>query len=223
MQGIAAWLRVFAAAILLGFAGAAPAQVSGKDFFPVNPPQATDTGKKIEVIEFFSYGCPHCASLEPSLRNWLKRKPADVEFRRVPIIFQPAWEPLARLYYALETMGVVDRLHGEVFAAIHEQHLRLQDPKALADWIATKGVDKQKFMDNYNSFSVQSRTRLAPEVASRYKSGVDGGSQGIPFTPAFVVDGRYLTAPSMTNDLQGFYNVLDQLVATARKTRGGNK
>ncbi|HET7159025.1 MAG TPA: DsbA family protein, partial [Burkholderiales bacterium] len=107
----------------------------------------------------------------------------------------------------------IDALHHDVFTALHDQKVRLQDPKVLFDWVATKGVDKQKFMDAYNSFSVQSRTQRASEVTRRYD---------IQFTPAIVVNGRYLTGPSMTSsgntvDYDRFFNVLDQLIATARK------
>ncbi|HEV7802533.1 MAG TPA: thiol:disulfide interchange protein DsbA/DsbL [Burkholderiales bacterium] len=213
MQGIAGWLRLVAALMCLTLAGAASAQVAGKDFTPVTPPQPTETGNRIEVIEFFSYACPHCHTLEVPLNGWLKRKPADVEFRRVPVIFNESWVPFARLYYTLEAMGLVDKLHREVFTAIHEQKVRLQDPKVLFDWVATKGVDKQKFMDTFNSFAVQSRTQRSPDTTRRYD---------VEFTPAVVIDGRYLTAPSMTGtgssvDYDRFFKVVDQLIATARK------
>src|SRR5688500_19174383 len=106
MSGVADWLRVVAAVVSLSLAGAVGAQAPGKDFVPVNPPQPTQTAGKVEVIEFFSYACPHCSSLQPSLAAWLKRKPADVEFRRVPAVFQESWVPLAQLYYTLEAMGL---------------------------------------------------------------------------------------------------------------------
>jgi thiol:disulfide interchange protein DsbA len=214
MQRFAGWLRLIAAVMCLSLApGAVFAQVAGKDFQPISPPQPTEAGNKIEVIEFFSYACPHCHSLQPSLRAWLKRKPADVEFRRVPAVFQDNWVPFARIYYTLEPMGLVDKLHHEVFSAIHEQRLRLQDPKVLFDWVASKGVDKQKFIDTYNSFTVQSRTQRAVDVTRRYN---------VPFTPALVVDGRYLTGPSMTAtgnavDYDRFFKVVDQMIAVARK------
>jgi thiol:disulfide interchange protein DsbA len=214
MQGFAGWLRLIALSMWFSAsAGAAFAQVPGKDFQALNPPQPTESGNKVEVIEFFSYACPHCHSLQPSLQAWLKHKPADVEFRRAPAVFQDNWIPFARIYYTLDAMGLVDKLHHEVFSAIHEQRVRLQDPKVLFDWVASKGVDKQKFMDTYNSFSVQSRTQRATDVTRRYN---------IPFTPALVVDGRYLTGPSMTAtgntvDYDRFFKVLDQIIATARK------
>ena len=212
MQKFTGWLRISAAAMLLA-AGVASAQVAGKDFQTITPPQPTETGNKIEVLEFFSYACPHCRSLQTPLSVWLKRKPADVEFKRVPAVFQETWVPFARLYFAVETMGATDALHHHVFTALHDQKVRLQDPKVLFDWVATKGVDKQKFMDTYNSFSVQSRTQRAAEVTRRYD---------VQFTPAVIVNGRYMTGPSMTSsgntvDYDRFFKVLDQLIATARK------
>src|SRR6476646_6516098 len=100
--------------------GVVGAQVPGKEFQPISPPQPTESGNKVEVIEFFSYACPHCHSLQPSLTAWLKRKPADVEFRRIPSVFQENWIPFARIFYTHEAMGLVDKLHHDVFAAIHE-------------------------------------------------------------------------------------------------------
>jgi thiol:disulfide interchange protein DsbA len=213
MQRFSSWLHLVTALIWLSVSATAAAQVAGKDFQLINPPQPTESGNKIEVIEFFSYACPHCHSLQPSLATWLKRKPADVEFRRIPAVFQDNWIPFARIFYTLDAMGLVDKLHHDVFAAIHDQKVRLQEPKVLFDWVASKGVDKQKFIDTYNSFSVQSRTQRATDVTRRYN---------VPFTPAIVVDGRYLTGPSMTAtgnavDYDRFFKVLDQIIASARK------
>jgi protein dithiol oxidoreductase (disulfide-forming) len=213
MQRCAGWLRLIAVMMwLYAVTAHALAQVPGKEFQPVNPPQPTETGAKVEVIEFFSYACPHCSSLQGPLHAWLKRKPADVEFRRIPAIFQESWLPFARIYYTLEAMALVDKLHLPVFAAVHEQKIRLQDTKTLFDWVATKGVDKQKFADTYNSFAVQSRTQRAVDLTRRY---------GVEFTPAVVVNGRYLTGPSMVGtgnaaDYDRFFKVVDQLIATSR-------
>ena len=213
-------LLPFAAALAFFFsAGTAAAQaVAGKDYRLLNPPQPTDSGRKVEVIEWFWYGCPHCSSLQPSLRAWLKKKPADVEFKRVPAVFQDSWVPLTKAYYTIETMGLVDKLHHEVFSAIHEQKIRLQDTKALFDWAAKQGVDRQKFIDTYNSFAVQSRAQRSLDMTRNYD--IEG-------TPSPVVDGRYLIAPSMTlnpdNSInyERFFRVVDELVAVARKNRGG--
>jgi thiol:disulfide interchange protein DsbA len=215
MNRFLGWLRlVTAAACLSIIAGGAAAQgAPGKEYQLVNPPQPTSSPGKVEVIEFFSYACPHCHSLQPPLAAWLKRKPADVDFKRVPAVFQDSWLPFARLYYTLEALGLVDKLHHEVFAAVHTQKLKLQEPKVLFDWAASKGADRQKFIDTYNSFSVQSLTQRAKEITPRYN---------VPFTPALVIDGKYLTGPSMTSsgasiDYDRFFKVVDQMIAGARK------
>lgn len=217
MERLGAWLRVVAAVLCLGLgAGVASAQAPGKDYQLLKPAQPTSSGNKIEVIEFFSYACPHCQSLQPSLSAWLKRKPADVEFKRMPAVFQEGWLPFARLYYTLEALGAVEKLHHQVFEAVHAQKVKLQEPKVAFDWAASKGVDRQKFIDTYNSFSVQSLTQRAKETTMRY---------GIPFTPALVIDGRYLTGPSMTStgdsiSYDRFFQVVDQMIAGVRKKAG---
>jgi len=210
--------RAFVAAVLsLLFASAHAQLTAGKDYAPVQPPQPTDSGSKIEVLEFFWYGCPHCNNLQPSLEAWLKRKPADVEFRRVPAVFQDSWVPMTRAYYTIEAMGLVDKLHQEMFATLHKQRVQLRDANAIFDWAASKGVDRKKFADTYNSFGINGRTQRSIELTRKYD---------IPGTPALVVDGRYLTAPSMTLkadrsvDYDRFFQVVDGLIAEARKAKG---
>lgn len=211
----AVWLLAFA------ISASASAQITpGRDFRVINPPQPTDSGKRVEVLEFFWYGCPHCNALQPSLRVWLKQKPADVEFRRVPAVFDNSWVPLTWTYYALEAMGLVDQLHYDVFAAIHEQRIRLSDPPVLFDWVAKHGADKQKFADTYNSFGVKSRGTRSIEMTRNYD---------IPGTPALTVDGKYLVSPSMhlradkSIDYDRFFQVIDQVIALARKERAAGK
>lgn len=215
-----------AALLVLLAAGSAIAQQQlavGRDYTLINPPQPTDSGKKIEVIEFFWYGCIHCYHLEPSLKAWLKHKPADVEFRQVPATFgAPAWEPLTRAYYALDAMGLGGKYHDDIFNAIHRdrQTAMVTDPRVLADWLAGKGVDKQKFLDTYKSFAVNTRTKRSEDMTRSYD---------VPGTPALVVDGKYMTGPSMTLNADNsvnydrFFQVVDQLVAVARKARAGQK
>lgn len=201
-------------------AGASAQLAPGKDYRVINPAQPTDSGKRVEVLEFFWYGCPHCNSLQPPLRVWLKQKPADVEFRRVPAVLDNSWLPLTRAYYALDAMGVVDRLHYEVFAAIHEQRVRLSDEEVLFDWVARHGVERQKFIDTYNSFGVRSRTNRSIEMTRNYD---------IPGTPALVVDGKYFIMLSMAMkpdnsvDYNSFNRLLDRVIAMARKERAGKK
>jgi len=214
MQRFKRVLRLLAAMGLCLMAATVAAQVAGRDYQVIKHAQPTESGAKVEVIEFFWYGCPHCNALQPSLHAWLKRKPADVEFRRIPAAFQDSWLPLTRVYYTLDAMGLVEKLHLDVFAAIHDKKMRLDEPKVLFDWIASKGVDRQKFTDTYNSFAVQSRTKRAMDLSRNYD---------LSGTPAVVVNGRYLTAPSMTLkpdnsiDYDRFFKVLDQLIAMARK------
>jgi protein dithiol oxidoreductase (disulfide-forming) len=215
MSSISRALQTAAVLFLLA-AGAASAQVAGRDYVLINPPQPTASGAKIEVIEFFWYGCPHCYNLQQPLEAWLKRKPADVEFRRVPAVFHQSWLPLTRAYYALEAMGISEKLHQDVFVAIHEKKIRLQDSNVLFDWVAARGVDRQKFIDTYNSFGVQSRAKGAMDTTRNYD---------VPGTPAIVVHGRYLTAPSMvlradkTIDYDRYFKVLDEVIALARKNQ----
>jgi thiol:disulfide interchange protein DsbA len=219
------WLSLLPLLACLAFAAPSIAQqapVPGRDYQVVKPPQPTDSGSKVEVLEFFWYGCPHCAHLQPYLNAWIKRKPADVDFKHQPAAFQESWLQLARTYYTIETMGLVDKLHGEIFSAIHDKHTLdpaalARDPKSLFDWVTSKGVDRKRFIDTYNSFAVQSRTQRTIDFTQRYD---------IPGTPALVIDGRYLTAPSMTLradrsiDYDRFFQVVDQLVAQSRKARG---
>ena len=176
------------------------------------------SGGKIEVLEFFWYGCPHCNNLQPSLQAWLKRKPADVELKHVPAVFQDSWLPLTRAYYTIEAMGLVGKLHQEMFATLHRQRVQLRDANAIFDWAAAKGVDRKKFADTYNSFGVNGRTQRSVELTRKFD---------IPGTPALVIDGKYLTAPSMTLkadrtvDYDRFFQVVDGLIAEARKGKKG--
>lgn len=191
---------------------------AGKDYLVVKPPQPTDSGNKVEVLEFFFYGCPHCSNLQPPLEAWLKRKPGDVDFKRVPAVFQDSWVPLTRAYYTIEAMGLVDKLHQEFFAALHKQRINLKDANAIFDWVAGKGVDRKKFADTYNSFGVNGRTQRSIELTRKFD---------IPGTPALVIDGKYIASPSMilkserVIDYDRFFEVVDALIAESRKSKGG--
>jgi len=215
------WLLLLACLAAFAPARAQP-PIAGKDYQVIKPPQPTESGNKVEVLEFFWYGCPHCAHLQPSLRAWLKRKPADVDLKHQPAAFQDSWLQLARTYYAIESLGLTEKLHYDLFEAIHDRRVLdpaalARDPKSLFDWVAAKGVDRKRFMDAYNSFAVVSKTQRTIDLTMRYD---------IPGTPALVIDGRYLASPSMTLkadrtiDYDRFFQVVDQLTAMARKNRG---
>jgi protein dithiol oxidoreductase (disulfide-forming) len=176
----------------------------------INPPQPVEAKGKIEVIEFFWYGCPHCYTLEPHIEAWLKTLPPDVEFRRVPAIFNQRWGHDAAIYYTLEALGLLDKLHRPLFDAIHKNNLRTDNEAALSEWLQKQGVDAKKFMDTMKSFGVQSKTRRAVQQTVAYK--IDG-------TPAMAVDGRYTVSAEQGRTQQGMLKAVDSLIAMARKQK----
>ncbi len=183
--------------------------VPGKDYSILNPAQPTHSGSKIEVLEFFFYGCSHCFKLHPMLSAWEKKMPKDVELTYVPAIFNPSWEPMARTLYALETLGQRAQLHDDLFNAWNVSHTDLTDEAKISDFVAQHGVDRKQFGDAYNSFSMQSKVMRAKQM---------GQSYGIRGTPTLIVDGKYLiTALHPAETMQ----VLNALVDKARKERAG--
>lgn len=187
--------------------------VEGRDYTVLRHPQPTHSDNKIEVIEFFWYGCPHCYQLHPYIKSWLKHMPKDVSFRYVPAIFRPNWIPAARIFYALEVLGVKDKLHDKVYDAIHVDKIDLNKEDALFDWVAKQGIDRQKFIDAYNSFSVQNQD--VPRSMNMSKS------YGLTGVPAIVVDGKYVTSGRMGGTPQDTIRILDELIEKARAERKG--
>ena len=192
-------------------AAAAAEPVEGKDYARLKNAQPVETGKKIEVIEFFSYGCPHCNDLEPILDAWLAKLPPDVEFRRVPVMFQQRWEGLARIYYTLDAMGDEQRLSPEVFKAIHSAGLPLYQDKAFFDWAAAHGLDRAKVAEVYNSFAVNSKFNRAKAQAQAYN---------IQSVPTMVVDGKFITSSDRVGTHAALPPVLDALITKARAEHG---
>jgi len=182
----------------------------GKDYTVLKQPQPVDSGKKIEVIEFFQYTCPHCMSYNPVLESWRKTLPADVDYRRVPITWDDSNLPHVKIYYALESLGKVEAMHARVFNAIQVDKKRLLKPDEIADFMAANGIDRKQWLDAYNSFGVATKANRAGQIWRAYK--VDG-------TPMMAVDGRFLTAPSMVGSREGSVVVLDALIQRARTER----
>ena len=208
------WLGLLGLSLTL-LAGAAAAELkAGRDYKPLATPQAVETGAKVEVIEFFWYGCSHCFDLEPFLNKWTAKLPGDVEFRRIPAIPSERWLPNARTFYTLEALNLLDRLHGEVFDAIHIDRVNFNDEKIQLEWMEKKGVDKRKFAEAWKSFSVQGKTKRAVQLSQAY---------GVNSVPTLVVDGKYMTAVSMTGSPEGLMKTLDELIVKARAERGGKK
>ena len=182
--------------------------VEGQDWRAISPPQPSDTPGKIEVLEFFSYGCPHCSHLSPLLDPWAKQLPADVAFRRVPVTFgRSAWANLARLYYALENTGDLERLNQSVFDALHLEHARLYTKPDIMDWVTAKGLDAKKFAEVFESFDIQTQVSRSDYLVSHYQ--IDG-------VPTITVAGKYAVLAKATKDQQDMLAIADQLIAKAR-------
>jgi len=189
---------VLAALTIVGFAlvsAAAAKPVLDKEYKLIDPAQPQPaTVKGVEVLEFFNYACPHCYEFEPNLKAWLKNKPKNTDFRYVPAVFNERMFPLAKLYYALEEMGLLEKLHEKVYFAIHQQQFNLLDRAVLLKWIGEQGVDVKKFEATFDSFSVNNKAQRAAQMSRNYH---------IPGTPYLIVGGRYLTGPSMSVGADG--------------------
>ena len=184
---------------------------AGTDYYLVEKRAPVDApAGKIEVVEFFWYSCGHCNAFEPTLDAWVKRAPKDVVVRRVPVAFRDDFVPQQRLYYVLEAMGLVDKLHGKVFAAIHVEKLKLDRAELIADWVVKQGVDKAKFMEHYNSFSVATKARKAIELQNAYR--VEG-------VPALGIAGRFYTDGSLAKSMDRALLIAESLVAGVRGGR----
>ncbi|MCJ0766038.1 thiol:disulfide interchange protein DsbA/DsbL [Variovorax terrae] len=170
---------------------------------PVEAPQG-----KVEVIEFFWYSCPHCNAFEPKLEAWVKSIPKDVSFKRVPVAFRDDFVPQQRLFYALEALGKVDELQAKVFYAIHVERQPLTTQEPIANWVAKQGVDKAKFLELFNSFSVTTKARRATQLQDAYKV------QGVP---ALGIAGRFYTDGSLAGNMERALQVTDFLIGEARK------
>lgn len=178
----------------------------GFEYRTVEPPQRTATPGKLEVIEFFWYACPFCNAMEPMLKEWLGRQPADVAFRRIHV----ARPPHQQLHYTLEALGKADELSDRVYQAIHVQQIDLDRRDRMADFVARNGVDRQRFIEAFDSAAVRAKMQDATAVVNAYK---------VDSVPTFAVNGKWVTAPFMLGGSNaGALRVIDYLLA---KERGG--
>ncbi|MGE5615512.1 MAG: thiol:disulfide interchange protein DsbA/DsbL [Bacillota bacterium] len=200
-------LAPFAAALGLLFAGAAAAQSS---YTLLNPPQPTEGGGKVEVIEFFWYGCPHCYHLEPAVNAWLKALPKDVVFKRVPAVPSESWANMASIYYTLEAMGMLDKYHDKVFDAVHKDRLNLGNKKVRDEWLAKQGIDVAKYNDVEKSFAVVTKVQRAKQMTANYK---------IDSVPQIVVNGKYVVSSETAGGPEKIFAAVDQAVAQARREK----
>jgi len=198
----------------LAYPLAALAEVPSPDkYLVIKPPMPVETPGKINVIEFFWYGCPHCYDLEPLIEPWIKRLPSDVAFHRVPAVFSnPQWTHDAQVFYALDALELIPKLHRPLFDAIHQDHLRTADPEALHQWLRNQGVDVKKFDAAMKSFGVQSRVRRAAQLSIAYQ---------ITGTPAMAVQGRYTINLDNLSGFPELLSITDYLIGVARKGMAG--
>lgn len=186
--------------------------LEGVEYVRLKNPVPVETGKKIEVREFFWYGCPHCYALEPSLEQWVKKLPKNVEYIRTPAVFNERWAVHARAYYAFQMLGLTERLHGALFHAIHAEKKQLFDVASLATFVAEHGGDRKAFLDAYNSFGMQQYISRAEELQRAY---------AIDSVPTLFVDGRFMTNANIAGGVDKVTQVLDVLIRKAAAARAG--
>jgi thiol:disulfide interchange protein DsbA len=207
--------------VLLAFAAAgahAADPKEGQNYLLLPTAQNTDSGKKVEVIEFFAYYCPHCEAFEPALNEWVRKQGENIVYKRVHIERDPNVLPQQRLFFTLEAMGLVEQYHAKVFAAMHKDRMRLNRDELVFEWVEKNGIDRSRFIDIYRSFGIQARLRRAHAMMEAYK---------IDSWPMIAIDGRWLTSPYQASEgapvrldeaaqQQEALKVMDFLVAKAR-------
>ena len=199
------------ASLILAFTGpavmAAETYQEGKHYQVVTPPVPTATTGKIEVVELFWYGCGHCFSFEPLVQAWLKKKPDDVEFRRIPAVFAPQWVPHARAFYAAAALGASEKLHRPLFDAIHVDERKLFTEESLVRFAAEVGIPKAEFAEAYAGFAIDGKIKQAMLATRDY--GIDG-------VPSVIVNGKYRVTASLAGGQKAMLKVVDFLVDKER-------
>lgn len=211
---------LLATALVASTAFASPTDPkNGVEYTTLAQPQPTQAvGKKVEVIEFFMYHCPHCNALEPSFEQWVKKQGDNIQLKRIPLPYSGANDPEAHLFLTLEAMGKNEEYQPKVFKAFHVDRIRLDSEPAIVDWVSKNGIDRNKFLEVWNSFGVTTKLRRLPQIVGDYK--IDG-------VPTIVIDGKYQTSPAQvynsnknSNEQQLFQatlQVADALVAKSKK------
>ena len=197
------------AASLFGMTAQA-AEAPAAPYVELSNPVPVAVPGKIEVVELFWYGCPHCYAFEPTINPWAEKLPSDVNFKRIPAMFGGPWDAHGQLFLTLEAMGVEHKVHNAVFNAIQKEGKRLTKPDEMADFVATQGVDKDKFLATFNSFAIQGQIKQAKELAQKY------GVQGVP---TLIVNGKYRFDLGSTGGPEATLNVADQLIAKERAAK----
>jgi protein dithiol oxidoreductase (disulfide-forming) len=191
--------------LLLCFSITVHAEDPYKLIIPVQP---TQSDSKIEVLEVFWYGCPHCYDFEPHIDNWLKDLPEDVEFRRMPGIFNKSWIAHAKAYFTAEKLGILDKIHSPLFTALHKERKRIYTEDELKDFFISKGVDGDEFSKIFNSSEIETKFKQAFVMGQRYK---------ITGVPAVIVNGKYMTSASLTGSYENLLKTINELIVKERK------
>lgn len=184
--------------------------VAGRNYTVLDPALPVESADKIEVLEFFWYGCPHCYHLQPYMEKWVKTLPDDVVLRRVPAIFNQRWARDAYTFYAFEALGVLEKVHRPFFDAIHRDRLKSDDKEAMHEWLRKEGIDPKKFDEAVTSFGVQSKVRRAQQLTVGYR--IDG-------TPSLAVNGRYRISADQASTQEDMLATANYLIALERKRR----
>ena len=192
------------------FAFAAAGAIAQQPYKLLDPPQPTEAGGKIEVIEFFWYGCPHCYSLEPNVAAWSKKTPPDVAFKRVHALPSDSWGEHARIFYTLESMGKLEEFHQKVFDAIHKQNINLANKKLREEWLQKNGIDPAKYAEVEKSFTVATKMNRAKQLTYAYK---------VDSVPRLYVNGKYQITMEAAGSIDRVFQIVDQVVGIARKEK----
>jgi thiol:disulfide interchange protein DsbA len=209
MQLRKAFSILLAIAGMAAFAPQAAAQIPSPLYATLSPPQPVEGGGKVEVVEFFWYGCPHCYGMEPMINAWLKSKPQDVTLKRVPA-YNENWAPMVTLYYTLEAMGLADQYHQKVFDAIHKGNVNLNNKGKRDEWLKANGIDPAKFAEVEKSFTVATKVNRAKQLTQAYK---------VDSVPRFFVNGKYYTSAEQVGSADRIFLVIDQMIERVRKEK----
>jgi thiol:disulfide interchange protein DsbA len=211
LRALAACCALLLSSALLPAIASAQQPVRADIDYRVIKPQPVAVAGRIEVIDFFWYGCPHCNNLQPALERWIGNKPADVLVRRIPAILRDSWAPHARIYYTLEALGEVERLHQRVYHGYHVEELHMSKPEVMSAWAQRNGIDRERWEQAYDSPEVRRKVEEAAKLTRAYQ---------VTGTPSLVVNGRYLTSGSMAESLNRVVDIVDGLVHKVRSEAG---
>lgn len=212
MKIVTRGLMVLVLPLLMATAACAQQYTDGKEYLSLKTPQPTSTGDRIEVVELFWYGCPHCYRLDPLLETWTKTLPEDVEFIRMPAVLGPSWELYGKAFYTAELLGVADKVHPALLEAIHKDKKKLSNVNDLKELFVAQGVSAEDFDNTFNSFAVNVKLNHAKQMTKRY---------AITGVPTIIINGKYSTSGSQAGSNENIIKVMDYLIVQERSAATG--